>query len=202
MRAKLFQGVDPQISLDRESEFIRVTSKTIQTEILGAMLALVDESSLPSSFTNDIQQILQSAYEWNRNIKQSTEKYAFTPFFVEPLSEWDPDRMESFERLRRMNIPDGSKIISSVSLGITGSRSHNGGKPRTPYVQQRAQVLVREWFAKNTRIVTSPPPRPSTPGSPPLRSVQSPRTTAIAASEGAKPKRKGSFRILRGTTAR
>jgi hypothetical protein len=201
VRAKLFQGVDPKISLDRESEFIRVATKTIQNEILDAMQGLVDESSLPPSFTNTIQQIIQSAYEWNRNIKQSIVKYAFTPFFIEPLSEWDPERMESFERLRRMHVPDGSKIICPVSLGIMGSRSHGEGKPRTLYVQQKAHVLVKEWFTKNAQKVTSSPsprpPPPAPPGSPPPRSAPLSRTTAIVAAEPPKPKRSGSFHLLR-----
>ena len=167
VKAKLFQKVDLGISLDRQTERIQAFAKTIQTEVLDAMRGLVDERSLPPSFADTIQHIVQLAYEWNRDIKQSIGKYAFTPFLVESLSEWDPERMESFERLRRMHVPTGSKIIHPVSLGIMGSRSHGEGKPRVLYVQQKAQVLVKEWFAKTKpqHVATSPPP--ACPVSPP-----------------------------------
>jgi hypothetical protein len=193
-----YSSVSTQKSVfDRESESIQAATKTIQTEILGAMRGLIDESSLPPSFTNTIQQILQSAYEWNGNIEHGVGKYAFTPFFIEPLSKWDPERMESFERLRRMHVPDGSQIICPVSLGIMGSRSHGEGKPRTLYVQQKAHVLVKEWFTKHTHKVIPSPSPPTPPRSPPPRSALTSRTIAIVAYEAPKPKRKGSFYLLK-----
>lgn len=150
VQAKLFQSVDPKISVDREWECVRASAKRIETEILDAMRGLADERSLPPSFANTVQQILQSAYEWNRNIRQSIGKYAFAPFLVEPLSEWDPERMESFERLRQIHISPGSKIMYPVSLGIICSFSLDEGKARTLRVQQKAKVLVKEWFSART----------------------------------------------------
>jgi len=217
VRAQLFQGADPKISVDRGSECIRATIKTIQTEILGAMRGLgsVDEESpfFPSSFTTNLQQIVQSAYEWNRIIKQSIGKYAFTPFLVDPLTEWNLERMESFERLRRMQVPTGSKIIYPVSLGIMGSRSVGEDRPRILYVQRKAQVLVKEWFRKSStpKLATAlpfqvPPVRPTSP----LPSARSSRgiarasgtTTTITITAPAPPdtrkiKPRGSIPLLR-----
>jgi len=52
-------------------------------------LGSVNEESplFPPSFTTNLQQIVQLAYEWNRIIKQSIGKFAFTPFLVDLLSE-------------------------------------------------------------------------------------------------------------------
>lgn len=90
-----------------------------------------------------LRAVLVSALEWNRTAKTDIVKYDLEPFAIPPLSPWNPDQMESFERLSR-TVERNRPIISPISFGLNGSVALGGR--RVTYVQQKAHVLVEEWF--------------------------------------------------------
>lgn len=97
----------------------------------------------PPDFESLIRAVLNSALDWNRTTKTEIIKYDLEPFICKPRVLWDPNRMESFERLKRAVGPR-RLITSPVSFGLLGSVALVGS--RVSHVQRKAQVLVEEWF--------------------------------------------------------
>ena len=83
--------------------------------------------ALPAAFIADIEAILGNAYDWRRVVKVEVAKYDLEPFTVQPLSPYDPDQMESFERMRTQ-VTYGQPIISSVSLGLVATTALEASK--------------------------------------------------------------------------
>jgi hypothetical protein len=154
----------------RQAQLFQRIISSVLHEINSALDPLPGPTALPDSFMPQLETILKTAYKWNRTVKIEILKYDFEPFVVEPFSAWDPLQMESFERLRTPVRPH-RRVISSVSLGLIGSVSLGGA--RVSHVQQKARVLVEEWFYNTARgRTTSAGPAQSRPK--PLTSVPPP----------------------------
>lgn len=147
----------------RQSQLFQRIISSILHELNSALDPLPGpptSTTLPDTFVPQLEAILKTAYKWNRTVKIEILKYDFEPFVIEPFSPWDPLQMESFERLRSPVRPD-RKVISSVSLGLIGSVSLGGA--RVSHVQQKARVLVDEWFYNARGRTTSAGPSQSRP---------------------------------------
>lgn len=131
--------------------FERSTS-LIADELVSALDALPGTLSLPDSFRTmflkDTRSLLRKAYNWNCLIKVEILKYDFEVFVVEPSSLWNPMKMESFEKLQ-IPIHGGSKVISTVSLGLIASVSLDDA--RASLMERKARVIIDEWFSPNSR---------------------------------------------------
>ena len=99
--------------------------------------------ALPAAFIADIEAILGNAYEWHLVAKVEVAKYDLEPFTIQPLSPYDPARMEPFEPMRTQ-VAYGQPIISSVSLGLVVTTVE--AQP-VSHVEFRAEVLVEEWLS-------------------------------------------------------
>ena len=122
--------------------------RNISDSIQQAWLASLDPLSgsldaLPTAFIADIEAILGNAYEWHRVVKVEVVKYDLEPFTVQPLSPYDPARMEPFEPVLAP-VAYGQPIISSVSLGLVATTALEDR--RVSRVQNKIKVLVEEWF--------------------------------------------------------
>lgn len=161
-RSQRFSSVDKQVNRNKLAELTQRFVDTVVGELNRALESLVGQTSFPASFIPGLESVFRTAYDWNRIVKKEVLKYDFEPYVVEPLSSWDPDRMESFERLETPIRP-GTKVISVVSMGLVGSISLGGA--RVSHVQRKAHVLVEEWFVKATK--QPGPARTMDPRSPP-----------------------------------
>jgi len=167
-RSKSFKTIDVTVTVSQQLQLFQGIMSNIMHELNSALNPLPGPTTLPDSFGTQLEAILKSAYKWNRTVKTDVLKYDFEPFIVEPFSDWDPLQMESFERLRSV-VRSDRKVISSVSLGLIGSVSLGGA--RVSHVQQKARVLVEEWFYNSSRGRTAstggtPRPRPKPPVTP------------------------------------
>lgn len=142
-RSNTFHDLDSK-HVDAKSRVLGAISDSIMKELVSALESLPPQDDhLPPKLTSLLRAVLDMAYEWNKVVQTEIVKYDLEPYFVQPLSLWDSDRMESFERVSHA-IKPGSPIISPVSLGLLGSVAL--GRKRVSYVQQKALVLVEEWF--------------------------------------------------------
>lgn len=168
-RSRAFGSIEASINAAQKAGLFRDVATSIQRAWLDGLNALPgDLPPLPSAFMAQIENILSTAYEWNRVVKMEVVKYDFEPFAFKPLSTYDPERMEPFE-LRRP-VQAGGKIVSSVSLGLLGSIAMGGR--RVSHVQHKARVLLEEWFSNTKKKAiaqqpkATPPMRVSTPAGP------------------------------------
>jgi len=165
-RSKSFRSIDVMVTVPQQLQLFHGIISNVILELNSALERLPGPTTLPDSFQPQLEAILKTAYKWNRTVKMDVLKYDFEPFVVEPRSDWDPVQMESFERLRT-TVRSDRKVISSVSLGLIGSVSLGGA--RVSHVQQKARVLVDEWFYHSSRGRTTSTsaakqrPKPSTP---------------------------------------
>ena len=159
-RSEKFSAIDNQVNRNKFAELIQRFTDAIVAELNHALEPLTGQTSFPPSFAQGLESIYRTAYNWNRAAKKDVLKYDFEPYVVEPLAEWDPERMESFERLETAVRPD-TKVISCVSMGLVGSISLGGA--RVSHVQRKAQVLVEEWFPKTTQPRPAPAMNPTSP---------------------------------------
>ena len=168
-RSKSFKTIDVTVTVPQQLQLFQGIMSNIMHELNSALNPLPGPITLPDLFGAQLETILKSAYKWNRTVKTDVLKYDFEPFIVEPFSDWDPLQMESFERLRSA-VRSDRKVISSVSLGLIGSVSLGGA--RVSHVQQKARVLVEEWFYNSSRGRTASTtggasrPRPKPPVTP------------------------------------
>ena len=175
-RSKSFKSIDIRVTVPQQLQLFRRIISAVTQELNFALQSLPGATTFPDSFGRELETILKTAYNWNRTVKVDILKYDFEPFIVEPFSHWDPLHMESFERLRSPVRAD-RKVISSVSLGLIGSVSLGGA--RVSHVQQKARVLVEEWFYNSSRARTAStgggalPPRPKPPVPSPSSSLTS-----------------------------
>ena len=121
-RSQTFSSIDNKVNADGVANLVRGFARAIIRELINALKPLVGQGSFPDSFIPDLESILKTAYDWNRIVKKDTLKYDFEPYVVEPLANWDPVQMESFEQLQ-MAIRPNTKVISSISLGLVTSVS-------------------------------------------------------------------------------
>ena len=122
--------------------------RNISDSIQQAWLASLDPlpgslDAFPAAFIADIEAMLGNAYEWQRVVKVEVWKCDLEPFTIQPLSPYDPARMELFERIRTP-VENGRSIVSPVSLGLVATVAPGG--QRASHVQFKAGVLVEEWF--------------------------------------------------------
>lgn len=142
-RSKTFRAADAKAAAGKAALLRHIVGQA-ETQFISALQALPPPGeSLPPTFTPRLRSILEAAYEWNRVAKMDIVKYDFEPYIVDPLTPWDPERMECFERIRT-STRIGAPIVSPVSLGLIGSVALGGR--RVSHIQQQAKVLVEEWF--------------------------------------------------------
>lgn len=153
----MFSTIESSVTADALSDLFERSISLITEELVSALETLPGNLVLSKSFSRELRALLRKAYNWNRIIKVDILKYDFEVFVVEPGSIWDPVQMEPFERMRTP-IRAGSRVNSTVSLGLIGSVSLDGA--RASHVQRKAGVMVDEWFANNTRgrVMSAMPP--------------------------------------------
>jgi hypothetical protein len=144
-RSRAFGSIEASCNAFQKAALFREISEAIEHIWLDMINPLPGGPipSLPPAFTAGIENILEMAYEWNRMVKMEIVKYDFEPAVVQPLSRYDPETMEPFERLRQ-SVRTGGKVVSSVSLGLNASVALGG--TRVSHVQHKTKVLVEEWF--------------------------------------------------------
>ena len=147
-RSRKFSSIDDQAGPGRAAALVLGWARTIHDELAQALESLTRPVFIPESFVSGLRPILKTAYAWNGIVKQELLVCDLKPFVVRPSDMWNPERMKSFERLRKVIRPD-SKVVSSVSLGIYRSVSQGleGRGSRVLGVEQKAKVLVEEWFS-------------------------------------------------------
>lgn len=198
-RSKAFSSIETTVTPSRLSALIQEIITSISQETQLTLETLDGDFDLPSTFRKELEPILKVAYNWNRLIKVDILKYDFEPFVVEPSSKWDPVQMEPFERLRSDVRPD-RKVISSVSLGLIGSVSLGGA--RVSHVQQKAGVLVEEWFFNGARERTMSAARGAARARPTAASKPPPQLGASSSSGGISTQPTGHMGMTMVTPAR
>ena len=145
-RSQKFSSIDSQVGPDKVAILISGWAGTIHGELTQALKSLTRPVSIPETFVSGLRPILKTAYAWNCMVKREFLAYDLKPFVVKPSERWDPKRMKLFERIREGIRPD-SNVVSSVSLGIHRSESQGSEGRRMLSVEQKAKVLVEEWFS-------------------------------------------------------
>ena len=146
-RARRFQLIETRVDNLQRATLFRNISDSIQQAWLDSLDLLPGRlDALPAAFIADIEVILGNAYEWHRVVKVEVMKCDLEPFTVQPLSPYDPARMEPVERMRTQ-VVDGRSTVSPVSLGLVVTMAREG--QRAPHVQFKARVLVEEWLSSN-----------------------------------------------------
>ena len=163
-RSKTFKAIDIRVTVPQQLNRLQGTISSVIHELMSTLQPLLGPITLPDSFGPQLEDILETAYEWNRNVKMDVRKYNVETFVVAPHSEWESLQMEPFG-CSSSSVRAGRKVISSVSLGLTTSAPSGGA--RVSHVQQKAHVLVEERFhivsqqpgANAGMSVRPPPPR-------------------------------------------
>ena len=143
-RSQKFSSIDSKVGPDRVETLILGWARTIHDELAQALES--STVSVPESFVSELRPILETAYTWNSMVKREFLAYDLKPFVVKPSERWDPERMRLFEPLRGRGVRRDSGVVSSVSLGIYRSVSQGLEGRRVLSVEQKAKVLVEEWF--------------------------------------------------------
>ena len=119
----------------QRANLLRKASRSIHDLWLHELQSLLgDRVALPAEFLTKLDDILASAYEWNRAAKMEMVKYDFEPFVCEAGSDYDSAKTEPFELGH--SIPPETKVISPISLGFSASVALDGR--RESYVQHKS----------------------------------------------------------------
>ncbi|KAF8317137.1 hypothetical protein DL93DRAFT_2226498 [Clavulina sp. PMI_390] len=147
-RANAFNDIERNLRDTNLDNLLDRISGSVLDELTAALHTLPGELPLLRSnkLSQELKALITRAYNWNRSIKVDVLTCDLEVFLVEPSSDWDPFRMGTLDPLR--SIGSGARVVSLITLGVISSVSLEG--MRVSHVQQKALVLVDEWFVGKT----------------------------------------------------
>ena len=152
-RSLKFESIESKVDDSQRANLFGKASRSIHDLWLRELQSL--PGAPPVEFLTKLNDILASAYEWNRVAKMEMVKYDFEPFICEAGLDYNPAKMEPFE-LGHSIPPPETKVISPVSLGFSASVALGGR--RESFVQHKCTVLVKQWFTAKSRVREQPGP--------------------------------------------